>query len=201
MKHTYTFLMTLVILFSLLGCRRSSIAYLPQSVVIKLDESQSTLHTTLLHQKLENYNNLYVTQRILRLNDNSLVVYEEAVTDELFEFENTTAWLVSEIFDAKKIYKLYSNKHLYAFQLLLPNDQILNLIAQQDDSQELKLIYGMNTEKFMQILKELDNNTKDTYYQDVMTIENTSNAIQSKWSIIKVHFTPLITPLRHLGGP
>jgi len=192
--------MTLVILFSLVGCGRSGIAYQPKSLSIQLDESQNTVQTTLLKQELENYNNLYVNKRILRLDDDSLVVYEEAITDDLFEFENTTTWIVSEIFDAKKLYKLYSNNHLYAFQLLLPNDQILNLIAQQDDTQELKLIYGMSSKKLKQILIKLDNNVKDVYRQDVIIIDNISDAIQTKWSVTKVHFTPLITPLRYIGG-
>jgi len=200
MVYINTLLVTLVILFSLVGCGRSGITYLPQSLSIQLDESQNTLQTTLLKQKLENYNNLYVNKRILRLNDGSLVVYEEAITDDLFEFENTTTWIVSEIFDAKKLYKLYSNNHLYAFQLLLPNGKILNLIAQQDDTQELKLIYGMRSKKLKQILKKLDNNAKDAYYHNVITIEDTSDALWSRWSVTKVHFTPLISPLRYLGG-
>lgn len=201
MVYINTLLVTLVILFSLVGCGRSGITYLPQSLSIQLDESQNTLQTTLLKQKLENYNNLYVNKRILRLNDGSLVVYEEAITDDLYEFENTTTWIVSEIFDAKKLYKLYSNNHLYAFQLVLPNRKILNLIAQQDDTQELKLIYGMRSKKLKQILKKLDNNAKDAYYHDVITIEDASDALWSRWSVTKVHFTPLITPLRYLGGP
>jgi len=165
-----------------------------------MDEKRVALPAILVKQKLENYNNLYITQRVLRLDDGSLVVYEDAKTDELYEFDTTMAWTTSEVFDAKKIYKVYANSHLYAYQLLLPNNQILNLIVQQDDTQELRFIYGMSTKKLNEIVKSLDANSTEAYYNDVVTIEDVNHALWSSWTVRKVHFTPLIVPLRQAGG-
>jgi len=200
MLHKNKPLITIVMLFSLLGCGSSSITYMPQHLALSLNETKTTLQTTLVEQKLENYSNLYLTHRLLRLGDGSFVVYEEAMTDEQFEFEHTTTRATSIVFDTKKMYKVYANNHLYAFQLLLPNNKMLNLIAQQDDTQELKFIYGMSTKKLDQILKHIDKNAKNAYYKDVITIDNIENSLWSNWTTWKIHFTPLITPIRQLGG-
>ena len=200
MRTRSKLLLVLGTLFTLSGCGTSNIAYVPQHLTLSMDEKRVALPAILVKQKLENYNNLYITQRVLRLDDGSLVVYEDAKTDELYEFDTTMAWTTSEVFDAKKIYKVYANSHLYAYQLLLPNNQILNLIVQQDDTQELRFIYGMSTKKLNEIVKSLDANSTEAYYNDVVTIEDVNHALWSSWTVRKVHFTPLIVPLRQAGG-
>ena len=200
MRTRSKLLLVLVALFTLSGCGTSNIAYVPQHLTLSMDEKRVSLPATLVKQKLENYNNLYITQRVLRLDDGSLVVYEDAKTDELYEFENTTTWITSVVFDAKKIYKVYTNSHLYAYQLLLQNNQILNLIVQQDDTQALRFIYGMSTKKLNEIVKSLDAHSVKAYYKDVVTIEDVAHALWSRWTVRKIHFTPLIVPLRQTGG-
>ena len=189
-----------VTLFAMSSCGTSNIVYVPEHLTLSMDEQRVTLPAILIKQHFENYNNLYVKQKVLRLDDNSLVVYEDVKTDELYEFENTTTWITSVVFDAKKMYTVYAHSHLYAFQVLLQNNQILNLMVQQDDTQTLRLLYGMDTKTFNTIIKRLDSNAKEAYYKDVVRIEDINHALLSQWSVRKIHFTPLIVPLRQSGG-
>jgi hypothetical protein len=78
---------------------------------------------------------------------------------------------------------------------LLPHGKILNVIAQQEFSQRLKILYGRQREQFDSILNALGPEAKPAYYRDVMTINVPQNAIQSKWNVQKVHFYPLVSPL------
>jgi len=182
------------------ACGVSNLTYNQEVLSMQVEDSTFQIQGTQLKINWENFNNLYLTQKLLRLNDGTFVMYENARTDEQFEFEPTTAGSLRIIFDAKKMFKVYSKSHLYAYQLKLQDTQILNVIAHQDDSQQLKLVYGMSTKKFDVMLKSLDVNAQKAYYQKAIAIEAADTDFLSKWSVVKVHFAPLITPLRELGG-
>jgi hypothetical protein len=80
------------------------------------------------------------------------------------------------------------------FQIQLVNGKILNVIAQQNESQEIKYMYGMSAKQLDRILYTLNANVLYTPYRDVVQIRNTFNAIQSRWTDWKVHFVPLVVP-------
>jgi len=51
-------------------------------------------------------------------------------------------------------------------------------------------------EEVNEIVKSLDSHSVEAYYKDVVTIENVVHALWSRWTVRKVHFTPLIVSLR-----
>ena len=151
-------------------------------------------------QKRENFTSLFLTQTLLKLKEGNLVVYEKANTDLQYEFEPTLTRIVNVIFETRRKILLYHKDHFYAYQLILPNGSLLNLIAQQSESQELQLLYGMTTTQLNQILHAIDNEAPEAKYKNVITLHNPSHAILTHWDIKKVHIYPLVVPLpRFLG--
>ena len=128
------------------------------------------LHGTLVKQQKENFSTLFLTQNLLRLDDDSIVMYEEARADMQYQFEPTTTRSIAVIFDAKQVIKVYYSSLLYAFQVELKDNRVLNVLATQGYDQELKMVYGMSTEKLNEMLKKLDPNAQPTYYKNVIDL-------------------------------
>jgi hypothetical protein len=193
-------LLGLCALLALSGCGTSSLNYNKQQLTLQLDQAFIQLDSKLLLTEYDSYGSLTIRQKILQLKEHNIVVYEDARTDIEYEFEKSITQNIKVIFDAKRTYIIYAKNHLYAYQLLLPNGNILNVIAQQGYSQRLKILYGMQSEQFDSILKTLDPEAKPTYYRDIMTINVPQNAIQSRWNVQKVHFYPLVSPLPRMSA-
>ncbi len=154
----------------------------------------------MLKVRKDGFGSLFLTQKVLRLNEGYVVVYENAITDIEYEFEPSLTKSVKVIFDAKSTIITYAKNHLYAYQLILKDGSILNVIAQQDYSQRLRMVYGMNSAQLDSILKKIDPNARKAYYRQVITTKDTNRAILSKWDVQKVHFYPLVSPLPRLLG-
>jgi hypothetical protein len=105
---------------------------------------------------------------------------------------------IDVVMETRKKIPLYIKANLHAYQIILPDGRILNLIAQQDDSQQLKLLYGMSTRQMDHILEKLAPSGRKTYYRDVITLSDPEHAILTKWDDMKVHFYPLVVPLPRL---
>jgi hypothetical protein len=194
-------LLAVITLFIINGCGGISyLAYNSQQLIIQLDENQLVLKGTLLDQKRDSFSSLYLTQNIIRLNEGELVVYEDARTDLDYEFEPMITRSIKTVFEANRIIVVYTKNHLFAYQLLLTNGKLLNVIAQQGDTQHLKFVYGMSTTQLNKMLKQLDPNANKAYYKQVMKLQNAKDAILSKWDVQKVHFVPLVVPLPRFMG-
>jgi hypothetical protein len=127
-------------------------------------------------------------------------VYEDAKTDIQYEFEPPTTRSIGIIFDAKSVVKIYYKALLYAFQVVLKDNRVLNVLASQGYGQELKMVYGMSTERFDSMLKKLDPNAiPSAYYKNVIDLSNESDPFMSRWTTWKVHFVPLVIPIRRFG--
>lgn len=155
---------------------------------------------TQLQQNRENFSTLFITQSLLRLEDGSMVMYENARTDLQYQFDPTTTRSISVIFDAKSVVRVYANNFLYAYQLVLPNNRILNVLVSQSYDQELQMVYGMSTNKLNSILKKLDPNAQPAQHKNVIDLSRESNPLMSRWTTSKVHFYPLVIPLRRFSG-
>ena len=83
---------------------------------------------------------------------------------------------------------------------VLRDGKTLNVAAEQHDDQRLSIVYGMSTPQLEKVLKHLEAEPKKSLIQEAITTEEEANALQSKWSIQMVHFTPLIVPARYLMG-
>ena len=178
----------------------SNLNYKNGQLSIQLSDQNLQLHGTQLKRNRENFSILFLTQSLLRLDDGSMVMYEDARTDLQYQFDPITTTSISVIFDAKSMVRVYSNNFLYAYQIILPDNRILNLIASQSYDQELQMVYGMSTKKLDSMLKKLDQNAQPAYYKNVIDLSRESNPLISRWTTTKINFYPLVIPLRRFGG-
>ena len=139
------------------ACTSSGIQYQPNSLTLQVEENQVLLDATLLQKKREYFRTLVIDQKVLKLKAGNLLVYEDANTDISYEFSPATTHIIRSVFDARAVLKVYAKSNMYAFQVTLSNGQRLNVLAQQDESQRLRFVYGMSTKQFNTMLKQLDN--------------------------------------------
>jgi len=153
-----------------------------------------------IYQKNTNFSSLYLSQKILKLSKNEFVAYEQAQTNNEYEFEPSIHRIIHIVFETNSLIPVYAKNHLYAYQLVMPNHKLLNLIAYQFDTQELTFLYGMSNKEFKKILFKLDNSYNYKLHNNVMQINNNHHFI-TKWNDWNVHFVPLVVPLSRLMSP
>lgn len=185
-----------VVLILINSCATSNLSYHNEQLNLQINDSHLQVRGTQLKQQRENFSTLFLTQYLLRLDDGRTVVYEKAKTDIQYEFEPTTTRTISIIFDAKKVIRVYYNTLIYAFQVVLQDNRVLNVLATKGFDQELNMVYGMSTEKLNSMLIELDPNARPAYYKNTINLSNESEPFMSRWTTWKVHFLPLVTPVR-----
>ncbi len=178
----------------------SNLTYNNHQLMLQINKKYLRLDGELIKVRKDSFGSLFITQKILRLDNGNMTVYEDAISDFLYEFEPSITRSIKVIFDARKVIIAYAKNSLYAYQLILQDGKILNVIAQQSGFQRLKMVYGMDSTQLDQMLKKLDINTKSVYYRDVIVTKNQNKAILSRWSVQNVHFFPLIVPLLRLIG-
>jgi len=194
-KNIAVQLLTAAVIFIVSGCGISNMDYNNQYLSLQTDKRSVERKGILLAVQKESYGTLYLVQKILRLDEGNIVVYEDAITDSLYEFEPGITRSIKVIFNARSVIIVYRKNHLYAYQLILQNGKILNIIAQQDEPQHLRMVYGMNSLQLDSMVKALEPDIKRAYYRQVITIKDTNKAVFSKWSVQKVHFYPLVSPV------
>ena len=192
-------LVSIILIFLISACATSDISYKNEQLNLQLNDSLLQVHGTQLKQHTENFRTLFLIQKMLRLDDGSIIVFEEARTDLEYQFDTTTARSIDVIFDAKRVVKLYYNGLIYAFQVVLQDNRVLNVLATQGYDQKLQLIYGMSTDRLNSILKHLDSNAPSVYYRNVINLSHEPTPFMSRWTTWKVHFFPLVVPLRLMG--
>ena len=193
-------LLTTTAILMISGCGMSNLNYDNKQLTLQVEKEYLQLDGTLINEHRDNFSSLYLSQKVLRLNEGNVAVYEDARTDLDYEFEPPIMHSIKIIFEAKSVIMVYGKDHLYAYQLILKDGRLLNVIAQQGDTQQLKFIYGLSTEQLNKIIKQLDPNAGGAYYKQVIRLQDERNAILSKWDMQKVHFVPLVVPLAKMMG-
>ncbi len=191
----------LILLLALLsGCSIANLTYNSKELVLQLDEKHLKVKGTPISSHRDNYNNLYLFQEAFRLDDGTVLIYEEAITDINYEFNFSAARSIRAIFDAKKVKEIYSKSFLFVFQVLLKDERTLNVVAQLHDDQRLSFVYGMSNTHIQNLLKHLEVEAKKPLSKEVVTSHDEKKILLSQWSTQMVHFTPLITPVRYMHG-
>lgn len=177
----------------------SKLSYKNEQLQIQVKNSNLQVHGTLLKQQRENFSTLFLTQNLLRLDDGSIVMYENAQTDMQYQFDPTTTRSIGIIFDARSVNKIYENSLLFAYQVILQDNRVLNIIVSQGYDQELIMVYGMTTSKLNSMLRKLDPNAPLAYYKNSIDLSKERNPLMSRWTTYKIHIIPLVVPLRRIG--
>jgi hypothetical protein len=147
----------------------------------------------------ENFSILFLEQKLLRLKDGSLVMFEKAETDMQYMFEPTTTRSISVIFDTVNVLKVYEKDFIFAYQLLLKDQRVLNIIISQGYDQEMQMVYGMSSEQFVKTLNRLNANITSVPYKHAIELKNEPNPLISNWTTWKINFYPLVIPLPRIG--
>ena len=196
----FKILLSAILVFGMSGCGMSHLSYDSNQLIVQVEKEYLQMDGTLLSEHRDNFSSLFLSQKVLRLNEGNLVVYEYARTDLAYEFDLPITRSIQIIFEAKSVIMVYAKSHLYAYQLILKDGKILNVIAQQGDTQQLKFVYGLTTAQLNKMLKQLDTDAVGAHYKQVIRLQDEHHAILSKWNVRKVHFVPLVVPLARMSG-
>lgn len=181
------------------SCATSNIVYKHEQLILEMNDTQLQIQGTALEQRNKNFNALSITQNRLRLDDGSMVVYEEARTDMQYHFYPHIRRIVEILFNAKPLTKYYYKSHLYAFQVVLKDNRVINVLVKKSHDKKIKMVYGLSTEKLNTILKTLDRNAPTFSYKNVMDLSHEPTPFITQWTTWNIHFVPLIIPFRHRG--
>jgi len=176
------------------ACSTSQVVFQNDGLTIQSGNNASRYQGQLAAGHNENFSTLFIEQKVLKFPEGNLIVYEHARTDLQYEFGPSLQRIIGVVFNAVQMMPVYIGSQLSAYQIALPNGQWLNLLAQQSDTQELHLIYGMNTKQFTAMLKNIDPDAPLALYRQVMQLKKPQQAVQSRWTTWKVHFYPLVVP-------
>lgn len=188
-------LFSLTVVLFITACTSSNIAYTENKLSLQIEQNHILLDADLLHKNRQNFRTLHIDKKLLRLKEGNVIVYEDANTDLSYEFAQATTQVIKVIFNARSVHKVYARNNLYAFQLYLSHNRVLNVIAQQDESQRLRFVYGLSTPQFNNILKQLDSSAKTASVSTVLTFSSSTHLYMAKWTTMNVDFLPLVHPV------
>ena len=188
----------ITVLFIFTGCASSDLHYTKDTLYLTVDKTSLDLQGTEVASKRNNFSILFLNQKQIRLKDGSIIVYENARTDMRYEFATTPQRIVKYLFDAKQVIELYGHASLYAYQVILVDNSVLNLIVQKKSPQELTFLYGLNTQRFNHILHTLTQQNITAHYKHVIDLKTIKNPYLSTWSTVKINFIPLVRPVPRL---
>jgi hypothetical protein len=193
----FLFLSTTVLILT--ACSTTDLSYKNSMLSLQVDGNHLQLHGSSLGEKRDNFGNLYLSYRALKLDTGNIVVYEKARTDSSYEFNFTTRRTIQIVFDAIDIREIYFSNSFYILQLTLPDGRVLNIIVEQLEDQSLNLAYGLSNSQVNNLLNQLNVQAFNPLQHNVISIKSMQKSILSSWTTNKVHFAPLIVPIRLMG--
>jgi len=195
MKLNITLAIAITTLFTFSACSTSTLTYDKSNLNLHVENTHLQVHGKELKSNRENFGVLFLDQKLIRLDDGSIVMYEYGETDMAYEFAQTTLRTMDIVFDARQIKKVYSKALVNAYQIVLPDERVLNAVVSQSYDQEISMVYGMSSEKLDKMLKKLNPYAQPVPYRHAITLEYEPNPLLSRWTTWKVNFVPLIQPL------
>ena len=195
MRVSEKLLLVVGMVFTFSACSNSTLTYDNSKLNLKVDNRQLQVHGTQLKANRENFSILYLDQRLLRLDDGNVVMYEYGRTDLDYEFANPTRRTMHIVFDTQKIIEVYNHAFVYAYQMVLSDGRVLNAVIAQNYDQEISMVYGMSSDKLDKMIRNLSPNRPKVPYRDVITLEHERNPLISNWTTWKINFVPLVQPL------
>ncbi len=201
MYKKYLFILTTILLLN--SCDFSQIDYKKDNLIFELEKISVLLNAKEVKKEASNFSSLLVLRRTLKLNDGNLVVYENDITDIEYEFSDSLRLgdIFNITFKAKSSILVFSKNSLLAYQIILNNGKVLNILAQYSDSQNLRFVYGLSNQQLNDIIKKLEANSINlNLYKNPVVISDQNKMIYSKWTMKEVHFYPLVVPISKLLG-
>ena len=199
MYRAVTFLFSVIALVILSACSTTDLSYKNNTLILQVDGKDLQVNGISLGRHTDNFGNLYLAHEVLKLDAGNIVVYEKARTDISYEFNFITRRTIQIVFDAIDVRQIYFSSSFYILQLTLQDGRILNTIVEQLEDQSLNFAYGMSNKQVNDLLRQLNAEALRPLKQNVISIKSQQRAIFSRWTTKKVHFAPLIVPVRFFG--
>lgn len=191
-------------LFILTGCSTSSLELnKDKELILKYSSSDLLLTNKVIDSSFLNFKDLFVTIYKLENENSRVLFYEDARTSLNFEFRYGGLYTLMYIFDDRQHYDvIYERNNLKLVQFRLKDKRYLNVVIQASDSQIYSYVYGFSNKEFMEIANKIklqdSDEIKELEHEGIL-FDSSSKSI-SNWNDNLVFFTPLITPLRAMGG-
>lgn len=187
-----------------IGCTHSSLKLTKkEELVFNYNSSAFLLSSSIVDSKLLNYKDLFVKQYKLEDENSRVLFYEDARTELNYEFNFSGLYTVMYIFDdAKEYEEVYRKNNLRLIQLKLKDKKSVNVLIQASDTQIISYVYGFSNEEFLKLATKLVENSDEEIKQlkyEGTTLSKSQSPL-TNWNDKLVYFTPLITPLRMIGG-
>ncbi len=181
--------------FLLTGCATSSLNLgADDTLTLTYGKEKLSARGLTLDTKQDRYPELELEQRIIELDDDTLIVYEDVQADLQYEFKYTTTKSVEMIFDAKDTKLLYQRNNLYFFQVELKDGNYLNVITQQSNMQSLTQLYGFSNMQMKKIIDKISDNRQSLKLnKNVVTFERFEGSYLSRWSTKLIAIDGLMT--------
>ncbi len=201
MKKT---ILLLIIGLLFIGCTHSSLKLNKQEeLIFNYNSDEYLFSNNIVEHESLNYKDLFVEQYKLQDRDNRVLFYEQAKTELNFEFNFSALYTVMYVFDnAQEYEEVYRQNNLRLVQLTLKDKKRVNVLIQGSDTQIISYVYGFSNHEFLKLATKLaenpDEEVKQLKYQGT-TLSKSQNLV-TNWNDKLVYFTPLITPLRLMGG-
>ena len=187
-----------------MGCTHSSLKLTKkEELVFSYNSSDFLLTNSIVDKNLLNYKDLFIEQYKLENQQGRVLFYEDARTELDFEFNFSGLYTVLYIFDdAQEYEEIYRRNNLRLLQIKLKDNSSVNLLLQASDTQTISYVYGFSNDEFLQLAAKFaenpDEEVKQPKFQGITL--NKSQKPVTNWNDRLVHFAPLITPARFMGG-
>ena len=197
-------LLFLLISLVFLGCTHTSLKLNKKDeLVFNYNSSDFLLSNAIVEHNYLNYKDLHVEQYKLEDKEGRVLFYEDAKTELNFEFNFGGLYTVMYVFnDAQEYEEVYRKKNLRLVQLKLKDKKSVNVLIQASDTQEISYVYGFSNDEFLKLATKLAENPDEEVKQlehEGITLNKSQKAI-TNWNDKLVFFTPLIRPMRMMGG-
>lgn len=170
-----------------------------QTLLLEVNKQKVRFDTTSVEQKELAFGTVTITQTILQEKEASLLVFERAVTDELYQFDHRSkAQLMKAAFDAKRVVEVYHVGNLAFYQLFTDDEQAINIIVHQSDDQAIRLAYGFSNTDFSKILETIvisGHPTDAVLKAEGITFDDPESAVRTRWNTPLHTIESLMIPL------
>ncbi len=123
-------------------------------IILKVGAKDANYPYSVMKKDTKIFGNLKVKQYTIDYEQEKLI-YEEAVADGLYEFNANPRSLISKLFDIQDIGSIFVKNGLEALRLTLKSGEKINLFMLQQDSNELRFLYGMSDRSFSEKIEKL----------------------------------------------
>ena len=175
----------------------SSLLIDEEGVVVTLNKKSYQIKGQPVKSESLNFPTLNVLQTVLRQKDGSLLVFEEAETDDMYQYDFSAPRTLEMVFDADGINVLFQANNLYFAAVFIKDRRTINAIFRQSDEQKLTMLYGFDDTEFLDIIKTFGH-TETDYGRELkyggLVTNDQDSVVKTNWSIPLHAIDALIVP-------